>query len=97
MLLLGGIIRKHGVSFQCYTDDTQLYISSRPGETYQFAKVTECIVDIKNRMTRNFLLLNSEQKVLILTQCISVWYSNATNQDCKCGVTFILFCFCTVH
>uniref|UniRef100_A0A8C1UC10 Reverse transcriptase domain-containing protein n=1 Tax=Cyprinus carpio TaxID=7962 RepID=A0A8C1UC10_CYPCA len=66
-LLLIVIIRKHGVSFQCYADDTQLYISSRPGETLQFEKLTECIVDIKNWMTSNFLLLNSEKtEVLII-------------------------------
>ncbi len=61
MLPLGNIIRKHGVSFHCYADDTQLYISSRPGETHQIEKLTECIVDIKNWMTSNFLLLNSEK------------------------------------
>ncbi len=61
MLPLGDIIRKHGVSFHCYADDTQLYISSQPNETYQFAKLTECIVDSKNWMTSNFLLLNSEK------------------------------------
>ncbi len=66
MLPLGDIIRKHGVSFHCYADDTKLYISSQPDETYQFAKLTECIV-IKNWMTSNFLLLNSEKtEVLII-------------------------------
>ncbi len=61
MLPLENIIRKHGVSFHCYADDTQLYISSRPGETHQIEKLMECIVDIKNWMTSNFLLLNSEK------------------------------------
>ncbi len=48
MLPLGNIIRKHGVNFHCYADDTRLYISLWPSETYQFAKLTECIVYIKN-------------------------------------------------
>ncbi len=47
MLPLGNIIRKHGVSFHCYAADTQLYISSQPGETHQIEKLMECIVDIK--------------------------------------------------
>jgi len=47
MLPLGDIIMKHGVSFHCYADDTQLYISSRPDDTHQFTKLTEYITDIK--------------------------------------------------
>ncbi len=67
MLPLGNIIRKHGVSFHCYADDTQLYISLRPGETHQIEKLKECTDDIKSWMTNNFLLLNSEKtEVLII-------------------------------
>ncbi len=47
MLLLGNIIRKHGVSFHCHADDTQLYISSQPGEKHQIEELMECIVEIK--------------------------------------------------
>ncbi len=47
--------------------DTQLYISSRPGETHQIEKIKECMDDIKSWMTNNFLLLNSEKtEVLII-------------------------------
>ncbi len=62
MLPLGNIIRKQGVSFYCYANDTQLYVYLRPGETHQIEKLMERIVDIKNWMTSNFLLLNSEKK-----------------------------------
>ncbi len=66
MLPLVNIIRKHRVSFQCYADDTQLYISSRPGETHQIEKLMECIVDVKKWMTSHFLLLNSEKKHVLI-------------------------------
>ncbi len=66
MLPLEDIV-KHGVSIHYYADDTQLYIFSQPDETYHFAKLTECLVDIKNWMTRNFLMLNSKKaEVLII-------------------------------
>jgi len=47
MLPLGDIIRKHGISFHCYAEDTQLYISSRPDETQHFTELMECIAEIK--------------------------------------------------
>ncbi len=66
ILPLGNTIRKDEVSFHCYDDDTELYISSRPGETHQIDKLMECIVDIKNWMTNNFLLLNSEKTEVVI-------------------------------
>ncbi len=63
MLSLVNIIRKHRVS---YDDDTELYISSRPGDTHEIEKLMECIVDIKKWMTSNFLLLNSEKSSMLI-------------------------------
>ncbi len=71
MLPLGNIIRKYGISFHCYTDDTQLYISTRPDETSKLSKLTECVKNVKDWMTNNFLLLNSDktEDVLQLDRC----------------------------
>ena len=67
MLPLGNIIRKHGINFHCYADDTQLYVSSRPDDNNKLSKLTECVKDIKYWMTCNFLLLNSDKtKVLLI-------------------------------
>ncbi len=61
MLPMGDIIRKHGISFHCYANDTQLYISTQPDKTYQFAKLMKCVVGIENWMTSNFLLLKKQR------------------------------------
>ncbi len=66
MLPLGNIIRKYGISFHCYADDTQLYISTRPDETSKLFKLTECVKNVKDWMTNNFLLLNSDKTVILL-------------------------------
>uniref|UniRef100_A0A8C1KKZ4 Reverse transcriptase domain-containing protein n=1 Tax=Cyprinus carpio TaxID=7962 RepID=A0A8C1KKZ4_CYPCA len=66
MLPLGNIIRKYGISFHCYADDTQLYISTRPGETSKLSKLTECVKNVKDWMTNNFLLLNSDKTEILL-------------------------------
>ncbi len=85
MLPLGNIIRKHGVSFHCYADDTWLYISSRPGETQQIEKFMECIVDIKNWMMNNFLLLNSEK-----TEVLIIGPKNHTSNNLEHCLTWLL-------
>ncbi len=66
MLPLSNIIKKYGISFHCYADDTQLYISTRPDETSKLSKLTECVTNIKDWMTSNFLLLNSDKTEILL-------------------------------
>lgn len=66
MLPLGNIIRRHSINFHCYADDTQLYLSIKPGETIQLAKLQACIEDIKTWMSSNFLMLNSDKTEVIV-------------------------------
>ncbi len=66
MLTLGNIIRKYGINFHCYADDTQLYISTRPDETSKLSNVTEYVKNVKDWMTNNFLLLNSKKTEILL-------------------------------
>ncbi len=66
MLSLGNTIRKYGICFHCYADDTQLYISTRPDETSKLSKLTTYGKNIKDWITNNFLLLNSDKREILL-------------------------------
>ncbi|XP_034015853.1 uncharacterized protein LOC117501131, partial [Thalassophryne amazonica] len=66
MLPLGSIIRRHCLNFHCYADDTQLYLSMKPEDTHQLAKLQDCLTDIKTWMTSNFLFLNSDKTEVIV-------------------------------
>ncbi len=66
MLPLGNIIRKYGIHFHYYADDTQLYISTRPDETSKLSKLMECVKNVKDWMTNNLLLLNSDKTEILI-------------------------------
>ena len=66
MLPLGNIMRKHGINFHCYADDTQLYLSMKPNQTNQVEMLSACLKDIKTWMTMNYLSLNAEKTEVIL-------------------------------
>ena len=61
MLSLGGVIRRRGIDFHSYADDTQLYISMSPDDTSPIDKLFKCILDIKSWMAESFLQLNQDK------------------------------------
>lgn len=67
MLPLGDVIRRHGISFHSYADDTQLYIAVSPDDTGPIDALFNCILDIKSWMAENFLQLNQDKtEVLVI-------------------------------
>ena len=55
------------ISFHSYADDTQLYLSFKPPDTSKLTSLHNCLHDIKNWMSLNFLQFNSDKtEVLII-------------------------------
>jgi len=67
---LGDIVRKHGLQFHIYADDTQLYLAFNPltpGSIEDVkTRVENCVKEIKEWMAKNFLKLNDDKTELIL-------------------------------
>src|SRR4029434_1018617 len=43
---LGSRIRSHSFSYNCYADDTHLFLSSPPEDTTVSAPISDCLADI---------------------------------------------------
>ncbi len=46
MASLGSVIQKHGFSYHCYADETQLYVSLHPDDPTIAARISACLTDI---------------------------------------------------
>ena len=66
---LQDIIHAHGLSSMMYADDTQLYITVKPGQVSSvLPKIETCLSEIRSWMQENFLFLNdSKMEILHLS------------------------------
>ncbi len=63
--LSGGMVQC--IFFHSYADDTQLYVAMFPNVPVQLDSLVNCIQDIKDWMSQNFLQLNQDKtEVLII-------------------------------
>ena len=71
MLPLGAIIRKHGMEFQMYANDMQIYCSICPvtvdGVSQAVSNIEACVSEVNVWMASNFLKLNADKtEVLVI-------------------------------
>uniref|UniRef100_A0A3P9IWS2 Reverse transcriptase domain-containing protein n=1 Tax=Oryzias latipes TaxID=8090 RepID=A0A3P9IWS2_ORYLA len=66
MLPLGDVIRRHGINFHSYADDTQLYVAVSPDDMGPIDDLLSCVLDIETWMGETFLKLNQDKTDILI-------------------------------
>ena len=66
--VIGNIIRKHGLCYHCYADDTQIYIAVKDNQEWDRTryKIEACVSEIRTWMQLNMLKLSGEKTETII-------------------------------
>ncbi|KAF7646239.1 hypothetical protein LDENG_00191160 [Lucifuga dentata] len=60
-------MRRHGISFHSYADDTQLYMAMSLDENGPVDSLFNCMLDINSWMSQNFLQLSQDKTEVLIT------------------------------
>ncbi len=80
MASLGSVIHKHGFSYHCYADDTQLYLSFHPDDLTIAARISACLADIFCWMKDHHLQLNLAKTEPLVVSANPSFHHNFTFQ-----------------
>ncbi len=87
MASLGSVIQKHGFSYHCYADDTQLYLSFHPDDLTIVARISACLADISCWMKDHHLQLNLAKTELLVVSANPSFHHNFTFQLGSSNIT----------
>ncbi len=80
MASLGSVIQKHGFSYHCYADDTQLHLSFHPDDLTIAARISACLTDISCWMMDHHLQLNLAKTELLVVSANPSFHHKFTFQ-----------------